>query len=321
MAAAHDSGVETSNDSNDFWQGTSAQSNNITRDDLHLLNCSIVAHGPPTASAPIPIGSSGGGPLSNSSQLQFRNSLPLSLTTSLSTYTPSDSLNIRTARCTTIQHSFKIKSKMHSQLHSNKHSLPYIVRSHSNELRLRVAASLSNVEELVRLLQCDVDPNSSDDYQRSALHLAASRGYTDIVTQLLKFGAKPNLQDSLGNTPLHLAVCSASSYNFNMVVRILLNYGASVHALDRMGKNPLDLARSKISLMRNRELAKTPESAKMLRDMALLTTLLLCTYSREQESLEAMESLEQRLEGLSTKEVEDEADMLLAKVEQLTLKN
>lgn len=42
-------------------------------------------------------------------------------------------------------------------------------------------------------------------------------GYKDVVKILLTRGANPNRQDSLGNTPLHLAVCSASSYNFNMV--------------------------------------------------------------------------------------------------------
>lgn len=38
-----------------------------------------------------------------------------------------------------------------------------------------------------------------------------------MVKILLIHRANPNKQDVLGNTPLHLAVCSASSYNFNMV--------------------------------------------------------------------------------------------------------
>lgn len=215
-------------------------------------------------------------------------------------------------------HSYKMKTKINTH---QRNTLPYI-RSQSNERKLRLAASLSNVEVLIRLLESGVDPNSSDDYQRSALHLAASRGYTDVVTQLLKHGANPNLKDSLGNTPLHLAVCSASSFNFNMVVRILLKHGASVHALDQMGKNPLDLAKSKLSLMRSRrEQEVAPESRRMMLDMSLLTSFLLWTYMKEEQSQEDINSLEMRLSSLSTKEVEDEADMLLAKVEQLTLKN
>lgn len=107
-----------------------------------------------------------------------------------------------------------------------------------------------------------------------------------------------------------------------MVVRILLKYGASVHATDRMGKNPLDLAKSKLSLMRTRRVhERAPEACKMLLDMSLLTGFLLWNYTKEAESQEDINSLELRLQGLSTKEVEDEADMLLAKVEQLTLKN
>lgn len=129
---------------------------------------------------------------------------------------------------------------LHKQRAGGGAPVPYI-RNLSNERKLRLAASLSNVEVLLRLLDAGVNPNSADEYQRSALHLAASRGYTDVVIQLLKYGAKPNAKDSLGNTALHLAVCSASSFNFNRVVRILLKHGASVQVQDRHGKTPLDL--------------------------------------------------------------------------------
>lgn len=193
------------------------------------------------------------------------------------------------------------------------------MRTKSNERKLRLAASLANIEVLLRLLEAGVNPNGSDDYQRTALHLAASRGYIDIVSQLLKFGAKPNQKDSLGNTALHLAVCSASSFNFNMVVRILLKYGASVHATDNMGKNPLDLVKGKLCLMRSRSNG-APESVKILLDLSVLTSVLLHTYVQQEQSLD-ISSLSERLEQLSTNEIENEADMLLAKVEQLTLKS
>lgn len=159
-----------------------------------------------------------------------------------------------------------------------------------------------------------------DELQRSALHLAASRGFTDIVAQLLKYGANPNQKDLLGNTPLHLAVCSASSINFNMTVRILLNHGSSVRCTDKMGRNPLDLANSKLSLMRRRR-CDYPESDKILRDMSILTAFLLWHYQREQQDDFEINSLEQRLQNLSTQEVENEADKLLAKVEMLKLQN
>lgn len=214
---------------------------------------------------------------------------------------------------------FKMKHKQTAGNHkSSIHVSPYM-RTKSNERKLRLAASLANIEVLLRLLEAGVNPNGADDYQRTALHLAASRGYIDIVSQLLKFGAKPNQKDSLGNTALHLAVCSASSFNFNMVVRILLKYGASVHATDNLGKNPLDLVKGKLALMRSRSNG-APESAKILLDLSVLTSVLLHTYVQQEQSLD-ISSLSERLEQLSTNEIENEADILLAKVEQLTLKS
>lgn len=64
-----------------------------------------------------------------------------------------------------------------------------------------------------------------------------------------------------------------------------------------------------------------PESIKMLLDMSVLTTLLISTCVREVQSADDISQLEQRLQQLSTTEVENEADALLARVEQLTLKN
>lgn len=351
--AANDSGLDTSNDSNDNSLNFPAGFNQAflvqytTRNDFMLLSggsgggsssigglgagpscsntsgdaamTSIAPAGPssgPSATLPPPAGPS------SSSSSSFE-SPPRHGSKSVSHYRQlslsGEAPSMHHHHSHHSHHSYKMKSKHNHQFY--RHTLPYIL-SKSNERKLRLAASLSNIDVLLRLLEAGVDPNSSDDYQRSALHLAASRGYTDVVTQLLKYGAKPNLKDSLGNTPLHLAVCSASSSNFNMVVRILLKYGASVHATDRLGKNPLDLAKSKLSLMRTRRVhERAPEACKMLLDMSLLTGFLLWNYTKEAESQEDINSLERRLQELSTKEVENEADMLLAKVEQLTLKN
>lgn len=87
-----------------------------------------------------------------------------------------------------------------------------------------------------------------------------------------------------------------------------------------MGRNPLDLANSKLSLMRRRR-CDYPESDKILRDMSLLTALLLWHYEREEEDDQEINSLEMRMQNLSTVEVENEADKLLAKVEMLKLQN
>lgn len=166
-------------------------------------------------------------------------------------------------------------------------------------------------------------------------------GYKDVVKVLLTRGANPNRQDSLGNTPLHLAVCSASSYNFNMVrtvrtysssiliiiikftfqvVRILLQNGARVNILDRTGKTPLDFARSKLMLMRSRlGCGATPESAKLFVEMSMLTGLLHKTLNQQLKDVEQFDDLEARLRNLTTKEIEDGADGLLTDVAGLTL--
>lgn len=87
-----------------------------------------------------------------------------------------------------------------------------------------------------------------------------------------------------------------------------------------MGRNPLDLANSKLSLMRRRR-CDYPEADKILRDMSILTTFLLWHYQREQQDDFEIDSLEHRMQNLSTQEVENEADMLLAKVGMLKLQN
>ncbi|XP_031631861.1 ankyrin repeat domain-containing protein 54-like [Contarinia nasturtii] len=204
--------------------------------------------------------------------------------------------------------------------HTTRHALvPYVCKL-PNERKLRLAASVSNIELLVRLLDSGVNPDAADEHFRSPLHLASSRGYKDVVKILLTRGANPNRQDSLGNTPLHLAVCSASSYNFNMVVRILLQNGARVNICDRSGKTPYDLARSKLLLMRSRlDVGITPETAKLFVEMSMLTGLLYKTLTQQRNDME-FDDLEERLRNLTTKEIEDGADnLLLCDVAGLTI--
>ncbi|SPP87447.1 ankyrin repeat domain-containing protein 54 [Drosophila guanche] len=200
------------------------------------------------------------------------------------------------------------------------------ILAQSNGRRLRTAASTCNVEWLNRLLEAGANPNAADEYNRSPLHLAACRGYIPIVEQLLKYGANPNVVDSLGNTPLHLAVISASSNNFNVVVGVLLQGGASVHMYDRSHKSPLELAEARLRLLRNRYDHPTPEHAKILEDMCMLTTLILRYMVKQQRELEDLSALEKRLQNLSTSDDQEQvvsqtADELLASVERLSINN
>lgn len=215
-------------------------------------------------------------------------------------------------------HTYKMRKRAKERLRN--------ILAESDCRKLRTAASTCNIELLTRILESGSDPNAADEYKRSPLHLAACRGYIQIVQQLLKFGANPNVVDSLGNTPLHLAVISASSNNFNVVVQILLQGGANVQVYDRSGKTPLDLAESKLRLLRTRYNQATPESAKILEDMCLLTTLILRYLVKQQRDLEDLSALEMQLQNLSTSDepaqknvVSQTADALLASVERMSI--
>lgn len=66
--------------------------------------------------------------------------------------------------------------------HTTRHALvPYVCKL-PNERKLRLAASVSNIELLVRLLDSGVNPDTADEHLRSPLHLASSRGlYHNIM--------------------------------------------------------------------------------------------------------------------------------------------
>ncbi|XP_064541671.1 ankyrin repeat domain-containing protein 54 [Drosophila montana] len=218
--------------------------------------------------------------------------------------------------------SFKMRPRMKRLMYCSYNN----ILTESNNRKLRTAASTCNIELLNRILESGGNPNAADEFNRSPLHLAACRGYIPIVQQLLKYGANPNVVDSLGNTPLHLAVISASSNNFNVVVRVLLQGGASVHMYDRSGKSPLELAEAKLRLLRNRYDHPTPETATILEDMCMLTTLILRYMVKQQQELEDLSALEKRLQNLSTSDDQEQvvsqtADELLASVERLSINN
>lgn len=60
--------------------------------------------------------------------------------------------------------------------HTTRHALvPYVCKL-PNERKLRLAASVSNIELLVRLLDSGVNPDAADEHLRTPLHLSASRG-------------------------------------------------------------------------------------------------------------------------------------------------
>lgn len=311
--AANDSGVDTSNDSNDG------------------VTASIMITPPPPIMPPTPTSSPNTHEWPNINpnafHLNTEEHFALPTLPPLPLHTSSQSADfmssiIHPSTLPSSSHNFKMRPRMFSR--SRLRSTYSKIFAESTGRKLRYAASTNNVELLTRVLESGADPNAADEYKRSPLHLSACRGYIQIVQQLLKFGANPNVLDSLDNTPLHLAVISASSNDFNVVVRVLLQGGASVHLIDRSGKSPLELAEAKLRLLRTRYQNPTQESSKILEDMCMLTALILRYMSKQQRELEDLSNLEKRLQNLSTGDDQEQvvsqtADELLASIEGLSI--
>ncbi|XP_060520297.1 ankyrin repeat domain-containing protein 54 [Cylas formicarius] len=147
------------------------------------------------------------------------------------------------------------------------------------ELRLIRAVNTYNTEQVKKLLENGVSPNSTDYEGRSALHIAVSKGYADVVQLLLGYGADPNKRDILQNTPLHLAACV---HNLP-IISMLLNAKADASSLDIHGRNPLQLASSKLDILRRSWREGSIEMVKLRAELVQVIDLLLSFFMREAE--------------------------------------
>ena len=88
------------------------------------------------------------------------------------------------------------------------------------------------------LLERNVNVNSQDSYNSTALLLASQNGHTDVVRLLLDNNASVYVRDADGDTPLHSA---ADSGNLE-ITRMLLERRAEVNYRNNLGSTPLHLA-------------------------------------------------------------------------------
>ncbi|KAI5637881.1 ankyrin repeats (many copies) domain-containing protein [Phthorimaea operculella] len=191
----------------------------------------------------------------------------------------------------------------------------------SRNKKLRFAASTNNTELVEKLLQSGADPNSSDEFKRSPLHLAACRGYVDVVRALLRHGANPNIKDTLGNTPLHLAACT----NHIPVVIELLDAGTDVSSNDKYGRNPIQLAQSKLKLIQMRPSGAGQwcfeETRQLISEICMVVEMMLKYMKIQKADAGELESVRKRLEGVSTREqVDSEVQNLLDSLDSLKLR-
>eukprot|EP00731_Ephydatia_muelleri_P020604 Em0013g331a len=93
------------------------------------------------------------------------------------------------------------------------------------EEKLRDAAGVGNVEEIVRLLDLGADIDASDGDGGTALMMASVAGHMECVQVLLDKGADVNMQDMWGGTALMMA----SQAVHMECVQVLLDKGADVN--------------------------------------------------------------------------------------------
>merc|ERR1739848_614525 len=89
----------------------------------------------------------------------------------------------------------------------------------------------------------DVDVNTTDDTQKSALHHVAKRrgyGQAEIAQLLLEKMARIEATDQNGCTPLMFSVANGD----DAVCRTLIKHLADVNAKDVEGNGPLDYAKN-----------------------------------------------------------------------------
>ncbi|XP_047495921.1 ankyrin repeat domain-containing protein 54-like [Penaeus chinensis] len=195
--------------------------------------------------------------------------------------------------------------QQHYQILSNK----------AKERKLRIAASLNNVETVEQLLREGVNPKVTDDKERSALHIAASKGYTDIAKLLLQHGADPNQRDGVGNTPLHLAACTSHI----PTVTLLLKAGTDVRQPDNQGYSPLHLARSKLKLLQRDSNSSSQEIKKQVYQVIeMMQTYLECSGNAEEAELLTSFTSQLSLSD-SRQQVESDLQALLNSLTDLSL--
>ncbi|CAN6171080.1 unnamed protein product [Urochloa humidicola] len=90
------------------------------------------------------------------------------------------------------------------------------------------AASKGDDFQMHQLLKRGVDPNESDNYWHTALHVAASTGHEQCVRLLLERGADPNARDAQGSVPLWEAL----SQRHHAAAQLLVDAGGDLSSGD-----------------------------------------------------------------------------------------
>ncbi|CAN6181411.1 unnamed protein product [Urochloa humidicola] len=108
--------------------------------------------------------------------------------------------------------------------------IEYMLARGQLELPVTLCYAASKGDDFLmhQLLKRGVDPNESDNYWHTALHVAASTGHEQCVRLLLEHGADPNARDAQGSVPLWEAL----SRRHHAAAQLLADAGGDLSAGD-----------------------------------------------------------------------------------------
>ncbi|KAJ1287932.1 hypothetical protein BS78_02G048800 [Paspalum vaginatum] len=108
--------------------------------------------------------------------------------------------------------------------------IEYMLARGQLELPVTLCYAASKGDDFLmhQLLKRGIDPNESDNYWHTALHVAASGGHEQCVKLLLEHGADPNARDTQGRVPLWEAL----SRRQHAAAQLLVDAGADLASVD-----------------------------------------------------------------------------------------
>ncbi|KAL7890036.1 hypothetical protein AOLI_G00022940 [Acnodon oligacanthus] len=101
-----------------------------------------------------------------------------------------------------------------------------------------MAATKGKLKIVEKFLEDGGDPDTCDEFKKSALHRAAFEGHVMVLERLLDKGADINLQDRLDCTAVHWA-CRGGRLG---VLKVLQSRGAKLNVRDKLMSTPLHVA-------------------------------------------------------------------------------
>lgn len=107
----------------------------------------------------------------------------------------------------------------------------------SPDVALLEATVRGDLQEVERLLDGGVNPDSHNEDGLTPLHQCAIDNNERIVRLLLRFGADVNAKDTEQWTPLHAAACCG----YIEIVRLLIDHNADLLAVNADGNMPYDI--------------------------------------------------------------------------------